>query len=206
MKGKYIVAIAAAVAVISGVFGYYCWLQYSTTVILVRHAEKEDSSANTDLSDIGVARAETLEKALRDSGVSAIFTTDYCRTAQTAQPLAATLNLPLNVQSISGITDSLDDCDPEITVGRTTLDAQIASTQALIDHILTSHARKVILVVGHSNTVPDMVTHLGIPSLCPDYFPLVNGQCWIPSSQYDNLFVITKYRYLVNPRIIKARY
>ncbi len=206
MKRKYIFAVVALVAIVSVAFGYYCWFQYSTTVILVRHAEKANNTVNTDLSTLGLARAETLEKALRDRGVSAIFTTDFCRTAQTAQPLAAALNLPLNVQVIGGVAAGLDTCTPDITVGSTELDTQVGDAQALIDHILASHPRKVILVVGHSNTVPEMVTHLGIQSLCPDYFPLVSGQCHIPEDQYDNLFVITKYRYLVNPRILKARY
>ena len=63
------------------------------TVILVRHAEKADSSADAALSKWGEERAERLAAILKDAGVTAILTSDRQRTIRTAAPLAALLKL-----------------------------------------------------------------------------------------------------------------
>jgi phosphohistidine phosphatase SixA len=123
-----------------------------STVFIVRHAEKADDSKDTELSEAGRARAEALANMLRDSKISAIYTTEFKRTQQTAAPLAKALGLTV-----------------------TTLPAE--NYAALVAKLRTFTANS--LVVGHSNTIPDVIKALGIPEP-------IN----IPDSDYDNLFVI----------------
>jgi broad specificity phosphatase PhoE len=112
-----------------------------TTVILVRHAEKvaDPSMKDPPLTDEGRARAEELKQLLRDAGVSAIFTTPWERTRQTAAPLAAALGL----------------APAEIRTGPAYA-GEVAST------IRDKHAGSTVLVVGHSNTTTDVLRALGV--------------------------------------------
>src|SRR3954463_6196955 len=66
----------------------------TTTVILVRHAEKAaEPAADPPLTSAGEARARALLEAVRDAGVTAIITTDLLRTKATAQPAAAVFGI-----------------------------------------------------------------------------------------------------------------
>jgi broad specificity phosphatase PhoE len=131
------------------------------TIFLVRHAERADAgtsgagtmAADPDLSDAGRARAEALARILRDAGVAAIYTTEFKRTQQTAAPLAKALGI-----------------EP------TTVPANNPGT--LLEAL--KNARGNVLVVGHSNTVPDLLRGLGAT-------PVVK----IDDKEFDNLFVVT---------------
>ena len=127
-------AVFAAVVL----FGY--WTTFSrptTTVIVVRHAEKniEPDNPNPDLTAAGNARSQELARVLANSGVTAIFATQYGRTQQTVQPLATALHLPI-----------------------AQVDAK--NTVELIRQI-DKHRGETILVSGHSNTVPGIIEALG---------------------------------------------
>lgn len=118
-------------------------------VILTRHAERADSQAtmttmtgapaDPELSDAGKARAQKLATMLVDAGITAMFTTEFIRTKNTAAPLAARLNLT-----------------PDVVTA--------AQTAAMIDKIKT-HANETVFVVGHSNTVPAIIKALGGPDV-----------------------------------------
>jgi broad specificity phosphatase PhoE len=123
-----------------------------STVFIVRHAEKADNSKDAELSEAGRARAEALANMLKDSKISAIYTTEFKRTEQTAAPVAKALGLTV-----------------------TTLPSE--NQTVLVAKLRTSTANS--LVVGHGNTIPDVIKALGIPEP-------VN----IPDSDYDNLFVV----------------
>ncbi|HEU4586172.1 MAG TPA: histidine phosphatase family protein, partial [Gemmatimonadaceae bacterium] len=61
--------------------------QSTTTVIVVRHGEKATGQGDDPhLSDAGNARAHSLAHALEHAGVSAVITTQWKRTAETALP------------------------------------------------------------------------------------------------------------------------
>ena len=107
------------------------------SVILVRHADRQDDSADSPLSEAGRARAVKLATAFRDSGITTIFVTQWQRTQQTAAPLAEALGLtPVVVQStdIDGLVKKLHAMAP--------LDAA--------------------MVVAHSDTLPKIVAALGV--------------------------------------------
>ncbi|MCC5612666.1 histidine phosphatase family protein [Nostoc sp. CHAB 5834] len=112
----------------------------TTTVYLVRHAEKVDETDSTDLNPSGRQRALALADTLANRGIDSIFTTPYRRTRQTAEPLARRLSI------------RLQDYAPK-------------PTGALVDRVNLIRG-KTVLVVGHSNTVLDIARGLGAaPSL-----------------------------------------
>jgi len=118
--------------------------QAVTTVILVRHAEKVSDEGDPPLSEAGAARANELARVLSDARVSAIYTTQYKRTQNTAAPLATAL----------GVTPKV------MRVGKTTTYAA-----DVVREILQHHAGKTVLVVGHSNTTVDVLRELGVKEL-----------------------------------------
>jgi broad specificity phosphatase PhoE len=123
------------------------------TIFIVRHAEKAASGgSDPDLSNAGRHRAQRLANMLKDARISAIFVTELRRTRQTAAPLAQMLGL--NPQVIPSNNSPL-----------------------LIARLHASSGN--ILVVGHSNTIPDMIRGLGIMT------PIQIGE-----NDFDNLFVL----------------
>jgi len=128
-----------------------------SAVFVVRHAEKI-SDTDQRLSDDGLSRAARLAALLKDAGVSAIYSTDTPRTRGTAQPLADAKKLPIQIYDASG---------------------EDAGSVALAARLRERHADGVVLVVGHSNTVPDLLRALG----CTETISIASGE-------YDNLFVV----------------
>ena len=111
-----------------------------TTIIFVRHAEKAAANAapmssDVDLSEAGQKRAACLANSVADATVTAILTTEYKRTQQTAAPLAKKLSLT-----------------PMVIKG--------ADMDGLVAEI-HKHTGETILVAGHSNTVPAVIKRLG---------------------------------------------
>lgn len=118
--------------------GLAAWLLAAcstTTVYLVRHAEKVDETDSTDLSPAGQRRAGALADTLANRGIDSIFTTPYRRTRQTAEPLATRLRLrPVSYPA--------------------------SSASAVVQRI-NRMRNQTILVVGHSNTLLPVARELG---------------------------------------------
>lgn len=133
-----------------------------STIFLVRHAEK---AASGELSETGHKRANRLARVLRHARITGIFVTDVNRTQQTANPLAQMLGLHPHV----------------IPAGNTAL---------LIARLRASTGN--VLVVGHSNTVPEVIRGFNILT------PIVIGE-----NDYDNMFEIVR---LPAPRLIRLHY
>lgn len=132
-----------------------------TTVIFLRHAEalpRTRGNQNPHLSEAGNARAMLEAKTLESAGVTRIFATELHRTQETAAPLAKLLGLkvePYRARSSKAFTNTL---------------------RGLKDG-------EVVLVVGHSNTVPAMVKALG-GSLTG-----LNKKGYLPDTQHDRMIV-----------------
>lgn len=135
--------------------------QATTTMIFVRHAEKALVPVdNPGLSAQGQQRAQELSRQLVDAdvvaGIDAIYSTPYRRTIETAQPVAEALNLEINRY------------DPD-------------DNEATLETILKRHKGKIILVVGHSDTLPTLIADLGASKKVPP----------IAEHEYDNLYLIS---------------
>lgn len=109
----------------------------TTTVYLVRHAEKEISNPNDqdpDLTSVGLKRAEDLKAYLEDVSFDAFFSTPYKRNQKTISPLAQ--GRPIQFYEAHDFTK-------------------------LRDRILTDFKGKTVLVVAHSNTVLPIIEAFG---------------------------------------------
>ena len=111
------------------------------TVILVRHAEKVDASADPVLSEAGVARAEALSRALADFHPDHVFTSPLQRTRLTAAPTAAYHSVTPEAFAFEGGT--------------------AGHVAAIVARIQSYPDDSVVLVVGHSNTIPLIARALG---------------------------------------------
>jgi broad specificity phosphatase PhoE len=135
--------------------------QATTTVIFVRHAEKATlPEGDPGLSPAGQRRVAELTRQLKDAdvvaGIDVVYSTPYRRTEETARPIAEALDLPIN---------SYDAAD----------------TEAIMEYILREHKGKIILVVGHSNTVPALIGNMGASKKVPA----------IEENEYDNIYIVS---------------
>jgi broad specificity phosphatase PhoE len=133
----------------------------TTTVILVRHAEKQLSTIDdAPLTTEGEARAERLANMLGERSdalpITRIFTSEARRTQQTAAPLARRLG-----------------------IAPTTLPAQ--QIDALVRALRDGPSDTVAVVVGHSDTVPAVIAGLTRNRITVT----------IDDSDYSSMFVVT---------------
>ena len=139
------------------------------TVFLVRHAEREaEPRQDPPLNKEGMTRSQALAQLLSIAGIKAILTSQYNRTKQTAEPLATKLGL-----TVTPFTLKSNPSNPR----------QIAeeSTAEVTNKILERPGQSV-LVVGHSNSIPDVIKMLG-----GDIVPTIDEQ------KFDDLFIVTVY-------------
>ncbi len=138
-------------------------------IFLVRHAERAAISghvpSDTGLSPAGRKRAEALARVLKDAQITAVYTTEYKRTRETAAPVAQSLGI-----------------QPEVIPGD--------DLRGLIAKLKASSGN--VLVVGHSNTLPQIISALGVSS-----------RVTVAESDYDNLFLVVLER---PPRLIHLHY
>jgi phosphohistidine phosphatase SixA len=139
------------------------------TIFLVRHAEKADAPPeDPPLSEAGRGRAQELARLLGPAGVKAVYTSQFLRTKQTGEPLAAQLGL---------------------TVAPVALKMSASNPRAVSDESIAEIVRKIheqagggVLVIGHSNTIPEVIRALG-----GDDVPKIDEK------KFDDLFVVTVY-------------
>lgn len=143
-----IIVFSALFAVFGAVilFAYFAtFTRPVTTVILVRHAEKkiEPDNPDPDLAPAGVERALEIARMFGDSGVNAIYATQYKRTQQTVKPLADRTAVPVSL-----------------------LEAN--QSDQLVQRIQTELRGQTVFVAGHNNTVPAIVS-----TLSGDTYPVI---------------------------------
>ena len=135
--------------------------QATTTVIFVRHAEKAATPADDPgLSLAGQRRVAELTRQLVDAdvlaGIDAIYSTPFRRTQETVRPIADALDLPINTYAAS-------------------------DNEQVLETILENHKGEIVLIVGHSNTVPVLIANLGAHKGVPP----------IDENEYDNIYLVS---------------
>ena len=139
------------------------------TVFLIRHAEREDEpKQDPPLSKIGISRSEALARLLSTAGIKAIFTSQYTRTKQTAEPLATKLGL-----TVTPFTLKTNPANPRQITEEST---------AEVTNKILEHAGQSVLVIGHSNSIPDVIKMLG-----GDVVPTIDEK------KFDDLFIVNVY-------------
>lgn len=133
----------------------------TTTIVLVRHAEKQlGAIPDAPLSPSGEVRAARLAQTFGGAGefgsVQKIYVTDTRRTQQTAAGVAQRLGLT-----------------PEIVGGKT-------DARTLASRVLRENRGGRALIVGHSNTVPDIVA-----ALSGEQVPAMDEE------EFDTLYIVT---------------
>src|SRR5215813_5123448 len=95
--------IALSILVFAASAGIASAQARSTTIILVRHAEKATEPADDPpLTSAGETRARDLWDAIKDAGVTAVITTQYARTRATAAPTATNAHIAVEVVATTG--------------------------------------------------------------------------------------------------------
>lgn len=123
-------------------------------IFVVRHAEKATTGGNDpDLSVAGRKRAEALAHILKDTQIAAVFVTEFKRTQETAAPTARAVHVSPTVVPANDVP-------------------------GLVAKLCAVNGNA--LVVGHGNTIPDLVKALGIA-----------GPISIPEDDYAEIFMIS---------------
>ncbi|MFT4925419.1 MAG: phosphohistidine phosphatase SixA [Phenylobacterium sp.] len=130
----------------------------ASEIYLVRHAEKQvDGTRDPALTQTGHQRAQWLANWLKGKNVQHIYSTNYQRTQQTVAPLAQQTGLTVRAY------------DPR----------QLAQFAATLKQT-TDKTNGIVVVVGHSNTTPQLVQLLGGDAGNP-----------IVESEYDRIYHLT---------------
>ncbi len=132
-----------------------------TTFYIVRHAEKATAAPNMSsdvpLTEAGQQRAIALKDLLAKKKIQSVFSTQTIRTTSTAKPLAELKGIAIQPYN-----------------HKDTLDKFISRLKAV--------RKGAVLVVGHSNTVDDLVNKMMGQNVLTD----------LPDSEYDNLFIVKR--------------
>jgi broad specificity phosphatase PhoE len=184
-------AISTAGAVLIAIIGglLVLWLRSTTVVLVIRHAERSDAEncspatvkTRPNRSLILVAgqssRAQTLAHVGGEDGIAAIYASEFCRTQQTVQPLASQLGLAVNV------------------VDQYEADGATVNVDNLISQVWAHNRGQVVLIAGHTNTVPAIIEKLSGVTIDA-----------IDEAEFDNLFVVTIPRWWGQPKVVRLKY
>ena len=107
-----------------------------STFYLIRHAEKvrtDKSDKDPKLNEYGMLRAIKWQEYFSDKNISKIYSTNYKRTLETVKPIQESSDIIPIIYSPSDID---------------------------YKNFIMSNKIEVVLIVGHSNTIPDFVNGL----------------------------------------------
>jgi 2,3-bisphosphoglycerate-dependent phosphoglycerate mutase len=141
-----------------------------STFYLIRHAEKvrtNKSDRDPALNEKGIIRALNWKEYFIDKDISKIYSTNYKRTLETVKPIEEEIGLTAILYSPSNI-DYKD--------------------------FISSNEGEVVLVVGHSNTIPNFVNEL------------INNQVYtqIDDMNNSNLYIVNMCDSKVSHNLIEV--
>lgn len=137
--------------------------QETTTIYLIRHAEKADNGENPELSEAGKERTKKWGAYFENKNISTYYTTAFKRTILTAS-----------------LTASYMSALPEPGTSRETRFMTYDPNDFSLKKIAEENTGKSIVVVGHSNTVPKYINDILGKKVYAD----------ISEGEYGNLFII----------------
>lgn len=153
---KYLLILLAAIAFENSSFAQQ--EPAATKIFIVRHAEKE-TGKDPVLTAAGNTRAGDLMRALQNEAVQKIYVSQYKRTQMTAD----SMRIQSGIKTVPYSADTV--CDN------------------LVNSIMENgDFGKTILIIAHSNTIPQIIRKLGVTD-----YPYGD----IPDNDFDNLFIIT---------------
>ena len=140
-----------------------------STFYLIRHAEKvrtNKSDRDPALNEKGIIRALNWKDYFIDKDISKIYSTNYKRTLETVKPIEEAIGLTAILYSPSSID---------------------------YKNFISSNKDEIVLVVGHSNTIPDFVNEL------------INDQVYtqIDDLNNSNLYIVNLCDSIISHRLIK---
>lgn len=141
-----------------------------STFYLIRHAEKErvnKSERDPKLNEKGIIRALNWKDYFIDKDISKIYSTNYKRTLETVKPIEEAIGLTAILYSPSNID---------------------------YKNFVLSNKGEIVLVVGHSNTIPGFVNEL------------INDQVYsqIDDLNNSNLYIVSLCDSSISHRLIKV--
>lgn len=122
--------------------------QECSSFYLIRHAEKlriDKTERNPKLNDKGVLRAEKWKEVLKNINLDKIYSTNYNRTIETANPTSKSQNIDIIIYSPRNID---------------------------YKNFKEIHKGEKVLIVGHSNTIPNFVNGL----IDKDFYDQIDDQ------------------------------
>ncbi len=133
--------------------------QTDKTIVLVRHVEKDSSptadKVDPELSDEGRQRAERLDKLVKRYKPHEIFSTNFKRTRQTAEPIAKRRKKEIQTYDPSKPAD-------------------------LVKKIMDPASKTVhYLIVGHSNTIPGLANLIAKKEVFRPLLESEYGVIWV---------------------------
>ena len=143
---------------------FYANSQECSSFYLIRHAEKlriDKSERNPKLNEKGILRAEKWKEVLKNINLDKIYSTDYYRTIETANPTSKLQNIDITIYSPSNIDYKNF---KEINKG------------------------KKVLIVGHSNTIPNFVNGLIEKDFYDQIDDLNNSNLYLVNICDNNVF------------------
>lgn len=167
--------------------GVIFWFPTPTVVVLVRHAERSDAlncdpatvknSPNRALILVNgqSVRAQALAHVGGEDSITAIYASEFCRTVQTVEPLATQLGLQVNA-----------------------VEQYAANGTPNVDNLVTqvkTHKGQVVLVAGHTDTVPLIIEKLANHTIAP-----------IGEDEFDNFYVVVIPRFFGRAKVVRLKY
>ena len=141
-----------------------------STFYLIRHAEKvriNKTDRDPALNEKGIIRAFNWRDFFIDKDISKIYSTNYKRTLETVKPIEVATGLTAILYSPSSID---------------------------YENFISSNKGEIVLVVGHSNTIPDFVNEV------------INDQVYtqIDDLNNSNLYIVSLCESNISHRLIKV--
>jgi phosphohistidine phosphatase SixA len=132
-----------------------------STVIIVRHAEKDTMKNDPPLTVVGKERTKELGRVLAQTKIDAIYSTQFKRTRETVEPIAGERGLTIQIV-------------------RHELGMTVQGHVAVLVETLRKNVGKTVLVSSHSNVIPDLLRSWGIDDVQS-----------IGDDVYDDLFIVS---------------